>query len=105
MGSAHPATLRAGIQDLNGWHPMAAWHCHAGRMNPIPQERNRFDEKKPFHELAIGCERCHGPGKKHIHFHEENHCRLGTNVDPIVNPEKLSPELRDAVCYQCHLQG
>lgn len=78
--------------------------CHAGRMNPIPQERNRFDEKKPFHELAIGCERCHGPGKKHIHFHDGNIAARDT-VDPIVNPEKLSPELRDAVCYQCHLQG
>ena len=84
-GICHPATLRAGIQDLNGWHPMAAVACHAGRMNPIPQERNRFDEKKPFHELAIGCERCHGPGKKHIHFHEENIAARDT-VDPIVRP-------------------
>lgn len=78
--------------------------CHAGRMNPIAGERNSFDLKKPFHELSIGCERCHGPGQDHIAFHE-NSQNKGSKKDPIVNPEKLSPELREAVCYQCHLQG
>lgn len=78
--------------------------CHAGRMNPIKNERSTFQIKKPFHEMAIGCERCHGPGKDHIEFHE-NGDRPADAVDPIVNPESLEPELRDAVCYQCHLQG
>jgi len=40
-------------------------------------------------EVAIGCERCHGPGQQHL----------------VVNPAKLAPELRDQVCEQCHLFG
>lgn len=78
--------------------------CHAGRMNPMAKQRDTFDRQKPFHELSIGCERCHGPGKEHIEFHESTARDPGA-VDPITNPEKLEPELREAVCYQCHLQG
>ncbi|MEE2642421.1 MAG: multiheme c-type cytochrome, partial [Planctomycetota bacterium] len=78
--------------------------CHAGRMNPVENERGTFDAKTPFHELSIGCERCHGPAKSHIEFHQSKSTGSGEK-DPIVNPVKLAPELRDAVCYQCHLQG
>lgn len=46
-------------------------------------------------ERAIGCERCHGPGKQH----------LAQPGGAIVNPARLSPELRDQVCEQCHLFG
>jgi tetratricopeptide (TPR) repeat protein len=41
----------------------------------------------------VTCERCHGPG--------ESHPKGGA----IVNPVKLSPERRDQVCMQCHLEG
>ena len=78
--------------------------CHAGRMNPVEGERSTFVKDKPFHELSIGCERCHGPAHSHIDFHENN-SGSADGKDPIVNPENLSPKLRDAVCYQCHLQG
>lgn len=78
--------------------------CHAGNMNPVPKERNTFVAAEPFRELAIGCERCHGPAKSHIDFHNSA-SHKADEVDPIVNPINLSPEKRDAVCYQCHLQG
>lgn len=78
--------------------------CHAGRMNPIPDERHKFFAQEPFHELAIGCERCHGPAAEHIAYHETGANQPG-KVDPIVNPDKLTPKQREAVCYQCHLQG
>ncbi len=45
--------------------------------------------------VAIGCERCHGPGKQH----------LAQSGGAIVNPAKLAPQLRDQVCEQCHLFG
>jgi predicted CXXCH cytochrome family protein len=57
----------------------------------------------PFAELSIGCERCHGPGGKHAELP-----RSGNGLaesDTIVNPAKLDPSRRDAVCYQCHLLG
>ena len=73
-------------------------------MNPDENHRGAYNQDKPFHELAIGCERCHGPGKEHIEFHDAS--SVGASVkDPIVNPDKLTPELREAVCYQCHLSG
>ena len=76
--------------------------CHAGQMNTLAPGDNRYDEQQPFSEVAVGCERCHGPGKPHIEFHEQE---LAEAQDPIVNPAKLSPALRDSVCNQCHLQG
>jgi hypothetical protein len=45
---------------------------------------------------AITCERCHGPADRHV---------KSPSAGTIVNPAKLSPELRDDVCYQCHLGG
>ncbi|MCB0689018.1 MAG: tetratricopeptide repeat protein, partial [Saprospiraceae bacterium] len=51
---------------------------------------------------GIGCQRCHGPGEKHIKK------ALADDQDSIllsiVNPGKLSPGRRDDVCNQCHLQ-
>src|SRR5262245_57528183 len=44
--------------------------------------------------VATSCERCHGPGNGHA---------KAPSAANIVNPAKLSPELRDDVCYQCHL--
>ncbi|MGE5194514.1 MAG: multiheme c-type cytochrome, partial [Deltaproteobacteria bacterium] len=38
--------------------------CHAGLVNPQPGGHDRFGSP-PFAELSIGCERCHGPGRKH----------------------------------------
>lgn len=76
--------------------------CHVGRTNSVAGTTDRFNSP-PFQELSIGCEQCHGPG--------ENHARLHRSVeeppdnDPIVNPAKLTPSRREAVCNQCHLQG
>ena len=79
--------------------------CHAGRLayqgapttDLVPQY-----QAQPFIEFGIGCERCHGPGALHVERHQR-----GSTVaeDPIVNPTKLTPFRRDAVCNQCHLQG
>ena len=61
----------------------------------------RFPHTMP---MGIGCQRCHGPGAKHI--------ALANNLDAsdesvrasIVNPTELSPELADDVCLQCHME-
>jgi Flp pilus assembly protein TadD len=74
--------------------------CHANRVEPVAGMVNRY--RRPiFRGHAIGCERCHGPGELHV--------RRPSVVDgrdlTIVNPAKLEPPLRDAVCQQCHLNG
>ncbi len=45
---------------------------------------------------GIGCERCHGPGKKHVET---------LLPRDIVNPSRLSALRQLDVCAQCHLQG
>ena len=78
--------------------------CHSGRMNRHPTDLNRFDERNPFLEEAIGCERCHGPGGDHVALREKGNLPPGAS-DPIVNPIHFTDDRRDATCNQCHLQG
>lgn len=67
--------------------------CHASGMNlPLDGSENRYP-RPLFSQEGVGCERCHGPGAAHA------------QGAAIVNPAKLPPERRDAVCMQCHLEG
>lgn len=76
--------------------------CHVGQVNAVP---GRLDHvgSPAFHEMIIGCERCHGPGEGHVAFRQGD--AGAGQADPIVNPKRLEPELREAVCNQCHLLG
>jgi predicted CXXCH cytochrome family protein len=69
--------------------------CHTNRVRQHPENPDRF-VAPVFEGHAIGCERCHGPAELHVQ---------GDMDHTIVNPERLSPRLRDAVCEQCHLEG
>jgi hypothetical protein len=75
--------------------PASCLFCHADRVQEHPQEPDRF-VPPVFAGHAISCERCHGPGELHV--------RTADRWD-IVNPARLTPQLRDAVCEQCHLEG
>jgi hypothetical protein len=68
-------------------------HCHVSEMQPpINGTENRYAMPLLIHP-GVTCERCHGPGSAHL------------KGGPIVNPAKLTPERRDQVCMQCHLEG
>ena len=78
--------------------------CH----NAFPEVAERRDAHWAVETFPLslpegtGCQRCHGPGADHI-----NTLRDGGDIasirDAIVNPRRLSAELRDAVCFQCHM--
>jgi hypothetical protein len=68
-------------------------YCHSSRVQAIANTQNRYQES-PFLEGGVACERCHGPGQKHLQTHSD-----------IVNPAKLDPARRDSICQQCHLTG
>jgi len=70
--------------------------CHSGRAGPITGCKNLYADP-PFHELAIGCENCHGPGEQHV--------RTPKRYRSIVNPRKLSPRLAENICMSCHQGG
>lgn len=68
--------------------------CHSGKSFPA-SGMNRYTP--PFvGEMAISCERCHGPTEAHLRHPSR------TNI---VNPARLPPRARDSVCEQCHLTG
>src|SRR5262249_32128900 len=77
--------------------------CHCNSVEPVAVTSNHFREPIFRGCYAIGCERCHGPGELHAQLRQE-----GDTPDEdtsIVNPGRLPPALREAVCQQCHLQG
>ena len=77
--------------------------CHSGRVASLGRGLNRFAEPA-FHEMSIGCENCHGPGREHVALHLAGRVASPAE-DPIVNPARLDHEHRESVCYQCHLQA
>ena len=88
--------------------------CHSGRPNSVAGTNGRF-ESKPFSELAIGCEKCHGPGAAHIgamlagKIPAEKTSVSADNAivreTKIVNPARLTPYLADNICMACHQTG
>jgi tetratricopeptide (TPR) repeat protein len=109
-----PMNLPAYVDCLN---------CHtSGMQPPAAGTDNKFPDK-PFLHGGITCQRCHGSGEDHI-------AKRGSTADSsrgdsvagsplanptiaksltanssIVNPAKLSPDRRDAVCMECHFEG
>jgi predicted CXXCH cytochrome family protein len=77
--------------------------CHANRA-PVDEGPQNYFEGPIYDGQGIGCERCHGPGERHVQ--DPGRRDPATGADPtIVNPRHLDPHLREAVCEQCHLQG
>ena len=52
---------------------------------------------------GIDCQRCHGPGAKHIRLASTG-AASALIRSSIVNPKRLAPDLAMDVCLQCHLQ-
>jgi hypothetical protein len=75
--------------------------CHASRLQPVAGTDNRF-ANLPFREGGVSCERCHGPGGRHV---SKMLAGDRTGIAEIVNPEKLTGQRRDSICAQCHLTG
>ena len=52
---------------------------------------------------GIDCQRCHGPGKRHIDLAGTAGATRENIRAAIVNPKRLTPERSMEVCMQCHL--
>lgn len=76
--------------------PQECINCHAGRPALQPNVPGAYADK-PFDEVAIGCENCHGPGEAHV--------KAAGKANAIVNPAKLKPALADNICLNCHQAG
>ncbi len=82
--------------------PADCLFCHANRTRPVAGTVNRYEEPLVEGE-GVGCERCHGPGERHVQNPVSD--PMDHFDHTIVNPAVLEPSLREAVCEQCHLEG
>ncbi|HUG19555.1 MAG TPA: multiheme c-type cytochrome, partial [Planctomycetaceae bacterium] len=77
--------------------------CHTTRGRPRIFDAAHVDSLVT--EFGISCEACHGPGERHVRYHESANSTTANNAiltDSIVNPQNLSHELSSQVCGQCH---
>jgi predicted CXXCH cytochrome family protein len=80
--------------------------CHNG-YPAIPASHARLGDEPVYSgELPEGvdCQRCHGPGQKHIQAASKPGPKREDVRAAIVNPSKLSPDREAEVCFQCHQQ-
>ncbi len=87
----HPGFSRAAMRDCV--------ICHVGQVEPV----DRSLHKLKITEMAIGCERCHGPGSLHVARRQSDLDFSDDFDDTIVHPARLPRELQEAICAQCHL--
>ena len=53
---------------------------------------------------GIDCQRCHGPGGRHVRIARNSGSTFAQISGSIVNPARLSPKRQMEVCMQCHLE-
>jgi Doubled CXXCH motif (Paired_CXXCH_1)/Cytochrome c554 and c-prime len=78
--------------------------CHSGRAN-VMRDRPAVYAEPAFHELAIGCENCHGPGQLHVAERSTGAPPPKSGDSSIVNPSRLPSWLADNICMNCHQTG
>jgi hypothetical protein len=89
-----------GVELLRPIEP-ACLNCHASGLQRAPGSVNGY-AAVPFAQPGVGCERCHGPGERHIALMHAGRAGAGSGI---VNPAKLDAARRDSICRQCHLSG
>jgi tetratricopeptide (TPR) repeat protein len=77
--------------------------CH-NAYPEIPSGERRVDPVFSRLPEGIDCQRCHGPGERHVR--EARNPQAGRQAirAAIVNPARLTPQRRMEVCLQCHLE-
>jgi len=79
--------------------------CHNAYPN-LPEGAGRYGVEQTFpRELPLGidCQRCHGPGSRHIEVAGKT-AKAEEIQSAIVNPARLPTDRRMDVCLQCHLE-
>lgn len=80
--------------------------CHNGYPK-VPDGHAEEDAEPVFEQplpTGIDCQRCHGPGQRHIETVGKPGATAQEIRASIVNPGRLSPEREMEVCMECHLE-
>ncbi|MEX2559468.1 MAG: tetratricopeptide repeat protein [Pirellulales bacterium] len=72
--------------------------CHTTWFGHVPGTPNQYNPHNFI--LGVTCERCHGPGREHVAFHEAH--PKATKGQAIVFPPHLSRDRQLDICSQCH---
>ena len=80
--------------------------CHNGY--PKIPKANEEEGAEAVYQLplpnGIDCQRCHGPGQRHIEAVGKPGATPQQIRASIVNPKRLTPDREMEVCMQCHLE-
>lgn len=79
----------------------ACLQCHSGRPRPSEAREGQYEDP-PFAEIAIGCENCHGPGRRHV---DARLAERAFSPTEIIDLLALEPRLAENVCMNCHQGG
>jgi len=71
--------------------------CHSTYFEEVPGSQNAYFRDTMV--MRITCERCHGPGSKHVDFHDEE---PDAEARYIVDPRELERQRNLEICSQCH---
>lgn len=76
------------------------FECHATNAEQTFNSTGRpvFDSSRIV--LSISCEKCHGPGAKHVEYHTKH--PSDTSQAFIINAGRLSRDLQVDACASCH---
>lgn len=67
----------------------------------LPHRSHLFPRKLPH---GIGCQRCHGPGARHVEAAENEDAADEDIRGRILNPANFTERQREDLCMSCHLQ-
>jgi len=84
------------IGDCLGCH-----NSYASILNEDEKTGVSFDPDKIVY--GVNCERCHGPGGKHVDFYSKHPDNKGTHE--IINPVQLTQRQQLDACAVCHSSG
>jgi tetratricopeptide (TPR) repeat protein len=93
----HVSLNRRGTGDFSRDGTTRCQECHNTWFEHVPGTPNQY--KPDSFLLGVTCERCHGPGREHIAYHEAN---PKAAAKAIVHPGHLARERQMEVCTQCH---
>ena len=80
--------------------------CH-NAYPPLPERSDRYGQENTFPtELPSGidCQRCHGPGSRHVELASDKTRNVDEVRRAIVNPARLDARHQMDICMQCHLE-
>jgi len=80
--------------------------CHNGYPR-IPTANTEEGAEAVYQQpipAGIDCQRCHGPGQRHLDTVSKTNATPEEIRASIVNPARLGPERKMEVCMQCHLE-